>query len=130
MIVLTNCNEIIVATSRDFKRVDELNGHTGPVLALDVSLFTADIISYSTGHLILHRLINREQSFQDFSIRTAAPKWMLLWKIDMLLRIKILRFSTIGDFFLATGKNLVNIWKRDKVESFNSEILLTRKENL
>lgn len=48
----------------------------------------------------------------------------------MLMRIKTLWFSTIGDFFLATGKNLVNIWKRDKLDCFNSEILLTGKENL
>lgn len=130
MIALTNCNRILVVTSRDFKALDILCGHTLPILALDVSDFTADIISYSWGNLLLHRLENSENSYQDFTIRTSAPKWSLCWRIDLLLSIKCLWFSTIGDFFLATGKNLVNIWKRDNVDSFNSEILLTGKDNL
>jgi hypothetical protein len=88
------------------------------------------VISYSSGQIILHKLMNYEDRFEDFVIRTSAPKWEISWKIDMHVSIKTLRFSTIGDFFLATGKNVVNIWKKDKLLGFNSELLHSGKDNL
>lgn len=56
LIALSNCNKIHIVTSRDFKTIDVLSGHTLNILALDVSEFTADVVSYSQNHLILHKL--------------------------------------------------------------------------
>lgn len=67
---------------------------------------------------------NPENSFSDHAIMTSAIRWDKVWVLDIYLPINWLRFSAIGDYFVATGEGVLNIWKKDSnSKSFNSELL-------
>ena len=49
-----------------------------------------------------------------------------MWERHLTLPISTLRFSTIGDFFVATGKEVFSFWKKEKSRpSFKSEVFFS-----
>jgi len=57
--------------------------------------------------------------------------WDLVWELDLLLPINSLRFSTIGDFFVATGTEVFNLWRKDTTTPFfSSEVFYSVDKNL
>jgi len=54
-----------------------------------------------------------------------------VWELDLYLPITSLRFSTIGDFFVATGKQVFNLWRKDTTTPFfSSEVFFSVDKNL
>jgi hypothetical protein len=57
--------------------------------------------------------------------------WDAVWELDLFLPITSLKFSTIGDFFMATGDRVFNLWKRDKnTPFFSSEVFFSVQKEL
>lgn len=54
-----------------------------------------------------------------------------MWELDLFLPITSLRFSTIGDFFIATGREVFNLWRKDKTTPFfSSEVFYSVDKSL
>lgn len=129
MMAVSNCNKINVYTAREFTLIDILTGHKSPIKCLDVSPLTKDIISFSKDKIILHRVHEMKENptfYSDQTIMTSALGWDAVWKLELFLPINFLKFSTIGDFFVATGTEIFNIWRKDhSTPFFSSELFFS-----
>lgn len=96
---------------------------------MDISPFTKDIISFSKNKIILHRIKETPENpnfFKDQQLLTSALRWEAVWDLDLFLPINSLRFSTIGDFFVATGNEVFNLWRKDAdTPFFSSEVFFS-----
>ena len=69
--------------------------------------------------------------YSDHAIMTSALSWDAVWELDLYLPINSIKFSTIGDFFIATGKEVFNIWRKDQnTPFFSSELFFSVNEKL
>lgn len=58
-------------------------------------------------------------------------RWDAVWELELVLPITTLRFSTIGDFFIATGFEIFNIWRKDRsTPFFSSEVFFAVDKQL
>ena len=59
---------------------------------------------------------------QDHAIMIKSLAWEKVMEIPLMVddHLTSLRFSAIGDFFVATGPGLFNLWAKDDLDVFNS----------
>lgn len=57
--------------------------------------------------------------------------WDIVWERNLQLPVTSVRLSTIGDFFVLTGKEIFNLWKKEKLRpSFKSELFYSIDKKL